>query len=93
MAGLYQDDRLRNTSESICIPVAEQKSYAVTDGLSDADEPKFDPKGKYLYFFASTDAGPVLNWFDQSNIDMRQTNAIVPGDAAKGDDLAVCQGE
>jgi len=56
--------------------VAEQKSYPVTDGLSDADEPKFDPKGKFLYFFASTDAGPVLNWFDQSNIDMRQTNAL-----------------
>ena len=56
--------------------VTEQKSYAVTDGLSDADEPKFDPKGKFLYFFASTDAGPVRNWFDQSNIDMRQTNAL-----------------
>jgi tricorn protease len=56
--------------------VGEGKSYAVTDGLSDADEPKFDPKGKYLYFFASTDAGPVINWFDQSNADMRQTNAL-----------------
>jgi len=56
--------------------VSEQKSYAVTDGLSDADEPKFDPKGKYLYFFASTDAGPVLNWFDQSSEDMRQTRAL-----------------
>jgi tricorn protease len=56
--------------------VTEQKSYPVTDGLSDADEPKFDPKGKFLYFFASTDAGPLRNWFDQSNIDMRQTNAL-----------------
>ncbi len=56
--------------------VGEGKSYAVTDGLSDADEPKFDPKGKYLYFFASTDAGPVINWFDQSNADMRETNAL-----------------
>ena len=54
----------------------EQKSYPVTDGLSDAEEPRFDPKGKYLYFFASTDAGPLRNWFDQSNIDMRQTSAI-----------------
>ena len=56
--------------------LSEGKSYAVTDGLSDADEPKFDPKGKYLYFLASTDAGPVINWFDQSNADMRQTNAL-----------------
>ncbi len=44
--------------------------------MSEVDEPKFDPQGKYLYFFASTDAGPVLNWFDQSSIDMRQTESI-----------------
>ncbi len=56
--------------------ISEKKSYPLTDGLSDAQEPKFDPKGKYLYFFASTDAGPVLNWFDQSSIDMRATNAL-----------------
>jgi len=54
----------------------EGKSYPVTDGLSDVDEPKFDPKGKFLYFFASTDAGPLVSWFDQSNEDMRVTSAI-----------------
>jgi tricorn protease len=52
------------------------KSYPVTDGLSDCSEPVFDRGGKFLYFFASTDAGPVVNWFDQSNIDMRKTNSI-----------------
>ena len=56
--------------------VEQQKSFAVTDGLSDASEPVFDPSGKYIYFFASTDAGPVVNWFDLSNQDMRMTNAI-----------------
>ncbi len=56
--------------------VNEQKSFAVTDGLSDASEPAFDPNGQYLYFFASTDAGPVINWFDLSNQDMRMTNSI-----------------
>ncbi len=56
--------------------VAEQKSYAVTDGLSDASEPKFSSTGKYLYFFASTDAGPVINWFDQSNADFKLDNSI-----------------
>jgi tricorn protease len=55
---------------------AEGKSYPVTDGLSDVDEPKFDAKGKYLFFFASTDAGPLVNWFDQSNDDIRPTSAI-----------------
>lgn len=56
--------------------VDQQKSFALTDGLSDASEPIFDRSGKYLFFFASTDAGPVLNWFDQSNNDMRSTNSI-----------------
>lgn len=56
--------------------LTDQKSNPLTDGLSDVDEPKFDPKGKYLYFFASTDAGPLVNWFDQSNEDMRQTKSI-----------------
>ena len=54
----------------------KQKSYPVTDGLSDASEPVFDHSGKYLFFLASTDAGPVVNWFDQSNIDMRKTSSI-----------------
>jgi tricorn protease len=56
--------------------VAQQKSFAVTDGLSDASEPRFSRDGKYLYFFSSTDAGPVINWFDQSSIDFRKTNSI-----------------
>jgi len=56
--------------------VDQQKSFPVTDGLSDVSEPKFDPSGKYLYFLASTDAGPVVNWFDLSNQDMRMTNSI-----------------
>lgn len=56
--------------------VDEQKSYPVTDGLSDASEPCFSHEGKYLYFFASTDAGPVINWFDQSNADFRMNNSI-----------------
>ena len=56
--------------------VDQQKSFPVTDGLSDASDPVFDPNGEYLYFFASTDAGPVVNWFDLSNQDMRMTNSI-----------------
>lgn len=56
--------------------VDQQKSFPVTDGLSDASEPVFDPEGEYIYFFASTDAGPVINWFDLSRQDMRMTNSI-----------------
>ncbi|MFH1965793.1 MAG: peptidase S41, partial [Acidobacteriota bacterium] len=54
----------------------QQKSFAVTDGLSDVTEPVFDRSGKYLYFFASTDAGPVASWFDMSNADMRMTKSL-----------------
>ena len=35
--------------------------------------PSSTPSGKYLYFFASTDAGPAKQWFDQSNADIRTT--------------------
>jgi tricorn protease len=52
------------------------KSTRMTDGLSDAGEPVFDASGKYLYFLASTDAGPIKQWFDMSNADMRVTRAI-----------------
>jgi tricorn protease len=56
--------------------IAEKKSYAVTEGLSDVTEPVFDAGGKYLYFFASTDAGPADDWFSQSNADIRATRSI-----------------
>src|SRR5262249_36049797 len=36
----------------------------------------FDASGKYLYFFASTDAGPVNKRFAQSNADMRVRRGI-----------------
>jgi tricorn protease len=52
------------------------QSHAVTDGLIEAGQPVFDPGGKFLYFLGSTDAGPVKNWFDQSNADMQQTSSI-----------------
>jgi tricorn protease len=52
------------------------KSFRLTDGLAEAGEPVFDASGKYLYFLVSTDAGPVKQWFDQSNADMQATWSI-----------------
>ncbi len=52
------------------------ESHPLTDGLVEAAEPVFDASGKYLFFLASTDAGPVKNWFDQSNADMQATASI-----------------
>ncbi len=37
------------------------ESHRVTDGMSDAYSPVFDKSGKYLYFLASTDAGPTMD--------------------------------
>jgi tricorn protease len=53
-----------------------EQSHPLTDGLIESGEPVFDPSGKYLYFLASTDSGPVKNWFDQSNTDMQATNSV-----------------
>lgn len=56
--------------------IEKDKSYPVTDGLSEASDPVFDKSEKYLYSFASTDAGPVKNWFAMSSVDMRMTSSI-----------------
>lgn len=65
-----------NFSRVYLYSVEKGLSYEITDGMSDASSPVFDPDGKYLFFLASTDAGPVVNWFDQSNIDMRMKSSI-----------------
>ncbi|HSE62719.1 MAG TPA: PDZ domain-containing protein [Thermoanaerobaculia bacterium] len=54
----------------------QNKAFPVTDGLSDVSEPVFDRSGKYLYFLASTDAGPVNNWFSLETADLKITRSI-----------------
>jgi tricorn protease len=54
----------------------ENRSYEVTDGLSDVGEPCFDAGGAYLWFTGSTDAGPVRSWFAMSNSDMEMSNSL-----------------
>lgn len=69
-----------NTTASIqsvrVYSLAQNKSFPISDGMSEVSEPVFDRSGKYLYFFASTDAGPVKDWFAQSTADSRATQAI-----------------
>jgi tricorn protease len=53
--------RLRNYLSAVHLySVDDGKVRQVTDGMSDARNPVFDKDGKYLYFTASTDAGPAL---------------------------------
>jgi tricorn protease len=56
--------------------VEQDKSFRVTDGLSEVAQPAFDRSGKYLYVFGSTDAGPLQDWFSQATLDFRRTRNI-----------------
>jgi hypothetical protein len=63
-------------SDVLCYSIEQDKSFAITDGLSEVSEPTFDAGGKYLYFFGSTDAGSVKQWFDLSNTEMSLTQSL-----------------
>lgn len=52
------------------------QSRRITDGLSAVSQPAFDRSGKYLFVLASTDAGPALDWFAQSNTTVPSTTGI-----------------
>ncbi len=79
----------------------KDKSFPITDGLSEVAEPVFDPSGQYLYFISSTDAGPVKQWFDMSNADLRATYSLylvvlrkdLPNPLAKESDEEKAKGE
>jgi tricorn protease len=68
-----------------------RQSRPITDGLSDAADPVFDAGGKYVYFFASTDAGPVNLWFSQASEDMRMRRSIYLVVLHKGDASPLCR--
>ena len=54
--------------------LATHTSTEITDGMSNAAHPVFDPGGKYLYFTASTNNGPSDAGIDLSSLD-RATNS------------------
>jgi tricorn protease len=65
--------------------VEEDRSHGVTEGLSDVGEPVFDRGGKYLYFSASTDIGPVRQWFALSSTGARSTQNLYLAVLPKGE--------
>jgi tricorn protease len=65
-----------NFEQAFAYSLEQKKSFPLSDGLSNVTEPVFDASGKYVYMLASTNAGPVVNWFDQSNQDMEMSNSI-----------------
>ena len=52
------------------------KSMQITDGMSDARHPAFDRDGQYLYFTASTNAGPTISGLDMTS-DEHEVNSSV----------------
>jgi len=55
--------RLRNSLSAVFLfSLGDGKVTQLTDGMSDARHPVFDKDGKYLYFTASTDVGPSLEF-------------------------------
>jgi tricorn protease len=56
--------------------LATHASKQITDGMSNAAHPVFDPSGNYLYFTASTNNGPSDAGIDLSSLD-RATDSSV----------------
>jgi tricorn protease len=57
----YTHQELSHMRSVFLYSLEKGESRRVTDGMSDAFSPVFDKSGKYLYFLASTDAGPTLD--------------------------------
>lgn len=74
-----------NFQQAFVYNLEDGSSHQITDGLSNVIDPTFDASGKYLYFLASTDSGPVRTWFAQSNTDMEASYAIYLAVLAKGE--------
>jgi tricorn protease len=71
----YTRDLDNNLSAVFLYSLDTHAATQVTDGMSDAAYPVFDPNGKFLYFLASTDDGPSQSAGDLSTLDRAQTSA------------------
>lgn len=60
------------------------KATQITDGLSDAEDAAFDKSGKYIYFTASTNAGPASFELDMTTDTFRPTRSVYLAILQKG---------
>src|SRR6185437_15875417 len=68
---------LRNHLRAVFVySLATGKSTQITDGLSDARTAVWDKNGKWLYFTASTDAGPTTGWIDMTSYPFTVTRNV-----------------
>ena len=89
----YQRDLDNQLNAIFLYSMETHKSTQVTDGMSDASSPVFDPNGKYLYFLASTDDGPSQAGIDLSSLDRAQTTGSLRCGAGQGRRLARSAGK
>jgi len=68
----YAIDTAASISQVFLYSLDQNKSFPVTDGLSEATEPVFDASGKYLYFLSSTDTAMSKHSFSQSASDTQR---------------------
>jgi len=80
----YQRNNSQYMDSILLYSIDQKKSFPVGDEIADVTDPVFDPNGKYLYFVASTNAGPVDDWFSMWNNSARTTNAMYLVVLAKG---------
>jgi tricorn protease len=69
--------RLDNQIRAVFIySLAENQSYQVTDGMSDATNAVFSRDGKYLFFTASSNYGLNTGWLDMTSFERPITRSI-----------------
>jgi tricorn protease len=61
--------RLKSEYNAVFVySLEEQKSFQVTDGMSNAISPAWDKEGKYLYFLSSNNYGLNVAWLDMTSV-------------------------
>jgi tricorn protease len=69
--------RLTNEYAAIFVYSIEQnKTFQITDGMSDCNNPAWDASGKYIYFLGSTNFGMNVGWLDMSSYDHNISRAV-----------------
>ncbi|WP_417914670.1 S41 family peptidase [Candidatus Electronema sp. JM] len=78
--------RLKNQYKAIFLySLKQNKSFQLTDGMSDCVSPAWEQSGKYLSFLASTNLGLNVGWLDMSSQDRPMSRAIYLAVLAKGE--------
>lgn len=82
---VYNKNLKNHLCQVMLYSLKDAKSSPVTDGMSDAQFAVFDRGGKYLYFAASTNAGPSRSGLDMSSNNRPITRSLYAVVLSKSD--------